>query len=74
MAIEKGYIVDKVYVVWNFEERSSEIFREYIKTFLKIRMKTSEHKYRLYEKLNYLDRQVLYFDTDSIVYIDRPND
>ena len=27
----------------------------------------------LYEKLDYLDKQVLYFDTDSIIYIESPN-
>ena len=27
----------------------------------------------LYEKLDYLNKQVLYFDTDSIIYINSPN-
>ena len=31
---------------------------------------TSHARLMLYEKLEYLDRQVLYFDTDSIIYID----
>ena len=34
---------------------------------------TSSARLRLYEKLDYLVDQVLYFDTDSVVYIDRPD-
>ncbi len=33
---------------------------------------TSSARLMLYEKLDYLNEQVLYFETDSIVYIDRP--
>ena len=34
---------------------------------------TSSARLMLYEKLDYLNKQVLYFDTDSIIYIDSPN-
>ena len=34
---------------------------------------TSSARLMLYEKLDYLDKQVLYFDTDSIVYIESQN-
>ena len=34
---------------------------------------TSSARIMLYEKLDYLNEQVLYFDTDSIIYIDSPN-
>ena len=33
-AIEKGYIIDKVYEVWHFEECTGKMFCEYIKTFV----------------------------------------
>ena len=36
-AIEKGYIIDKIYEVWNFEETSTELFKSYVETFLKIK-------------------------------------
>ena len=42
-AVEKGYIVDKVYEVWHFEKRTNEMFREYTKRFLKIKLETSPH-------------------------------
>ena len=34
---------------------------------------TSSARLMLYEKLDYLNKQVLYFDTDSIIYINSPN-
>ena len=45
-AIEKGYKVIKVYEVWHFEQRTNELFQEYIKTFLKIKLETSPHNYK----------------------------
>src|SRR5208337_1428507 len=50
--IEKGYKITKIYEVWNFESSSSELFKEYIKKFMKIKMETSkftcsEEEYRL---------------------------
>ena len=46
-AIEKGYSVVKVYEVWHFEERTDKLFQEYIKTFLKIKLETSPHNYKI---------------------------
>lgn len=34
---------------------------------------TSSARLMLYDKLDYLDKQVLHFDTDSIVYIESQN-
>ena len=34
---------------------------------------TSSARLMLYDKLDYLGDQVLYFDTDSVIYVDRPN-
>ena len=45
-AIEKGYQVLKVHEVWHFEERTNNMFREYIKTFLQIKLETSLHSYK----------------------------
>ena len=41
-ALEKGYKIEKIYEVWNFENYSTELFKEYIKKFLKIKLETSK--------------------------------
>ena len=45
-AIVKGYQVLKTYEVWHFKERANDMFQEYIKTFLKIKLETSPHNYK----------------------------
>jgi ribosomal protein S20 len=44
LAIEKGYKIDKVYEVWHFKEKSNELFRGYVKDFMKIKLETSSWK------------------------------
>jgi ribosomal protein S20 len=44
LAIEKGYKIDKVYEVWHFNEKSNELFRGYVKDFMKIKLETSPWK------------------------------
>src|SRR5271165_7250105 len=41
-AIEKGYKITKIYEVWNFEQNSTELFKGYIKKFMKIKMESSK--------------------------------
>ena len=41
-ALEKGYKIDKIYEVWHFENSSTELFKEYIRKFLKIKLETSK--------------------------------
>ena len=36
----------KVYEVWHFEQRTNDLFKEYIKTFLKVKLETSPHNYK----------------------------
>lgn len=40
-AVEKGYVINKVYWVAHFEQRSSTLFRDYVRTFLKIKQEAA---------------------------------
>ena len=40
-AIEKRYVIMYVYEVWNFKQRSKELFSPYIKTFMKLKQQAS---------------------------------
>ena len=44
VALEKGYEIQKIYEVWNFKNRSNELFKGYVKKFMKIKMESSELK------------------------------
>ncbi len=39
--IEKGYIVAKIYEIWHFPDRSDTLFRDYVKTFLRLKQHAS---------------------------------
>src|SRR5207244_4603290 len=41
VALEEGYKIVKVYEVWHFERWSTNLFKEYMKTFMKIKVETS---------------------------------
>ena len=41
-ALEKGYKIVKIYDVWNYEQSSTELWKEYIRKFFKIKLETSE--------------------------------
>ena len=40
-AIEKRYVIMYIYEVWNFKQRSKELFSSYIKTFMKLKQQAS---------------------------------
>ena len=44
VAIQKGYKIQKIYEVWNFNNRSNNLFKEYVRKFMKIKMESSELK------------------------------
>lgn len=44
-ALEKGYIITKMYEVWNFKEKTTNLFKEYVKNFMKIKLESSKHNY-----------------------------
>ncbi|GFS99061.1 DNA_pol_B_2 domain-containing protein [Trichonephila clavipes] len=57
LAIQKGYEILNVYEVWNFNSKSKDLFRDYVKMFLKIKLETddkwnfkTEEEYRRYVK------------------------
>ena len=37
-AIEKGYHIEKAYEVWQFKEKSNELFKGYVNNFMKIKL------------------------------------
>ena len=40
-AIDRGYKVKQIYEVWNFEETSEDLFKGYVRKFMKIKMESS---------------------------------
>jgi hypothetical protein len=40
-AIDKGYHVEKIYEVWHFDEKSNDLFKSYVKRFMKIKLEAS---------------------------------
>tara|TARA_R110000824_G_scaffold2946_2_gene13443 strand:- start:82 stop:3975 length:3894 start_codon:yes stop_codon:yes gene_type:complete len=40
-AIEKGYKIKKIYEVWNWETQTTDLFKGYVSTFLKIKQESS---------------------------------
>lgn len=44
IAIKKGYHIEKIYEVWNFNEKSNQLFKEYVKDFMKLKLETSAWK------------------------------
>ena len=57
-AIKEGYIIEELYEVHHFKDTSTELFKDYIKEFLKIKLETSkfnctEEEYRKEALENY---------------------
>ncbi|XP_061170747.1 uncharacterized protein LOC133180197 [Saccostrea echinata] len=60
-ALDMGYTLEKIYEVWHFPESSTDLFRPYIDTFLKIKQEASGFPPECQteeQQLNYI-RQVL---------------
>ncbi|XP_028393192.1 uncharacterized protein LOC114517603 [Dendronephthya gigantea] len=65
-AIEKGYRVLRVHEVWHFENQSSELFKDYVDTFLKIKQESSGYPSECQteeEKQRYIQQ---YFEHEGI--------
>ena len=41
IALSKGYIIQKIYEVWHFKESSEDLFKGYVRKFMKIKMESS---------------------------------
>ncbi|XP_022777519.1 uncharacterized protein LOC111318937 [Stylophora pistillata] len=42
LVIEKGYEIKKIFEVWDFKERSDDLFKGYVRKFMKIKMESSK--------------------------------
>ena len=42
VALNKGYKIQKIYEVWHFNKSSNDLFKEYVRKFMKIKMESSE--------------------------------
>ncbi|KAL9960272.1 hypothetical protein ACROYT_G033710 [Oculina patagonica] len=40
-AVRQGYVVDHIYEVWHFPQRSDELFKKYVNTFLQMKQEAS---------------------------------
>ena len=56
LAVKKGYMVQKIFSVWHFEQRSDKLFAEYMKTFYKLKLlSTKLPSMSVEEKLRFID-------------------
>ncbi|CAH1103834.1 unnamed protein product [Psylliodes chrysocephalus] len=44
-ALEKGYEIIQIDEVWHFPQKSNDLFKDYIRDFMKIKLEASPHKY-----------------------------
>jgi phosphopantothenoylcysteine synthetase/decarboxylase len=43
-ALEKEYFIMEIYEVWHYKEKSANLFKDYVKDFIKIKSETSHCK------------------------------
>ena len=41
VALKKGYQIQKIYEVWHFEKATDDLFKGYVRKFMKIKMESS---------------------------------
>ena len=49
-AVDKGYKVIEVYEVWHFAKTSDDLFKEYIRRFMKIKLESSKYDFKTKEE------------------------
>ena len=49
-AIEKGYKVIRTYEVWHFEKSTNDLFKGYIRRFMKIKLESSKYDFKTKEE------------------------
>ncbi|XP_050506022.1 uncharacterized protein LOC126884199 [Diabrotica virgifera virgifera] len=49
-ALEKGYKIINIHEVWHFEKTSRDLFKGYVKDFMKIKLESSSHTYESSEE------------------------
>ena len=45
-AIEQGYRITKIYEVWHFENSSDDLFKGYIKKFMKLKLESTKYNFK----------------------------
>ena len=45
-AIEKGYIITQIYEVLHFEKSSDDLFKDYIKKFMKLKLESTKYNFK----------------------------
>ena len=51
-ALDKGYKVLKTYEVWHFDKTSDDLFKDYIRRFMKIKLESSSYSFKTKEEEN----------------------
>ena len=51
-SLEKGYKVLKTYEVWHFDKTSDDLFKDYIRRFMKIKLESSSYSFKAKEEEN----------------------
>jgi hypothetical protein len=41
LAIEQGYVIEEIYEIWHWEEKSASLFDDYVKCFMKLKIAAS---------------------------------
>lgn len=74
-ALKKGYVLAEIYEVWHFEEKSDELFKSYVYTFLKQMQEASGYPPGVEDQpseqtyiTDYKEKQAIELDPDKIVY------
>ena len=49
-AIKKGYKVIKIYEVWHFDKTTDDLFKGYVKRFMKIKLESSKYDFKTKEE------------------------
>ena len=49
-ALEKGYKVLETYEVWHFDKMSDDLFKGYIRRFMKIKLESSKYDFKTKEE------------------------
>ena len=70
VALDKGYKIQKIYEVWHFNKRSNNLFKEYIRKFMKIKMESSElsSNYKSVDEYRSIVKSKLDIELDEIKF------
>ena len=63
--IEKGYKVIRIYEVWHFDESTDDLFKAYVRRFMKIKLESSNYDFKTKEEeANFKIKIKEYLDID----------